>query len=132
MISGSKLCSDKFINRSIYDIDNEGIQSILDKQIRLRINKARLEDYTTSELAVKSLKKWFSQHLTKTYYQLATPETIKLPSIEPIELWEGTNIFELITNLDTTFEMEYVVNKDYIMNTLETQNLLNIVEGENI
>lgn len=61
-------------------------------------------------------------------YQLAEPETIKLPSIEPIELWEGTNKFELITNLDTTFEIEYVVNKDY----LEIQNLLNIVEGENI
>lgn len=62
------------------------------------------------------------------YVELKEPETIKLPSIEPIELWEGTNKFELITNLDTTFEMEYVVNKDY----LETQNLLNIVEGENI
>lgn len=62
------------------------------------------------------------------YYQLAEPETIKLPSIEPITLWEGTNKFELITNLDTTFTTEYVVNKDY----LETQNLLNIVEGENI
>lgn len=41
-------------------------------------------------------------------YQLAEPETIKLPSIDPIELWEGTNKFELITNLDTTFEVEYV------------------------
>lgn len=61
-------------------------------------------------------------------YQLAEPKTIKLPSIEPITLWEGTNKFKLITNLDTTFEMEYVLNKDY----LETQNLLNAVEGENI
>lgn len=65
-------------------------------------------------------------------YYVANEEIIKLPSISPIELWEGTNNFKLITNLDTTFEMEYVVNKDYIMNTLEPQNLLNIVEGENI
>lgn len=75
-----------------------------------------------------AFKTWLSQHPTEVYYQLATPQIITLPSISPIELWEGTNNFELITNLDTTFEMEYVVNKDY----LETQNLLNAVEGENI
>lgn len=40
-------------------------------------------------------------------YQLETPQTIKLPSIEPIELWEGTNIFELITNLGTVFSITY-------------------------
>lgn len=40
-------------------------------------------------------------------YQLKTPQTIKLPSIEPIELWEGTNIFELITNLGTVFSITY-------------------------
>ena len=43
----------------------------------------------------------------KLLYQLAEPETIKLPSIEPIELWEGTNNFRLITNLDTTMELTY-------------------------
>ena len=69
-----------------------------------------------------------SLNSVEVYCQLAEPETIKLPPIDPIELWEGTNKFELITNLDTTFEIEYVVDKDY----LETQNLLNIVEGENI
>lgn len=82
--------------------------------------------------SLDDFKTWLSQNKPEVYYQLEEPQTIKLPSIEPIELWEGTNKFELITNLDTTFEMEYVVNKYYIMNTLETQNLLNIVEGENI
>ena len=57
------------------------------------------------------------------YYQLATPETIKLPSIEPIELWEGTNNFKLITNLDTTFEVEYIVNKDSVLNEVQTAML---------
>ena len=48
---------------------------------------------------------------------------ILLPSIEPIELWEGTNKFELITNLDTTFEIEYVVNKNNILNEVQTAML---------
>lgn len=51
---------------------------------------------------------WQNNIGMEMHYNLATPETIKLPSIEPIQLWEGTNNFELITNLDTTFEMEYV------------------------
>lgn len=48
------------------------------------------------------------------YFRLATPQTITLPSISPIELWEGTNRFKLITNLDTDFEVEYVVDKDSV------------------
>ena len=43
----------------------------------------------------------------KILYQLATQQTIKLPSITPIELWQGTNIFSLVTNLDTEIELEY-------------------------
>lgn len=50
----------------------------------------------------------------KILYQLATPQIITLPSISPIELWQGTNIFKLITNLDTDFEVEYVVDKDSV------------------
>ena len=48
------------------------------------------------------------------YFRLAEPQTIKLSSISPIELWQGTNIFKLITNLDTDFEVEYVVDKDSV------------------
>lgn len=43
----------------------------------------------------------------KILYQLATPQIITLPSISPIELWQGTNIFSLVTNLDTEIELEY-------------------------
>lgn len=56
-------------------------------------------------------------------YQLKTLQTIKLPSIEPIELWEGTNIFELITNLETNFEVEYVVDKDSALDEVQTAML---------
>lgn len=41
------------------------------------------------------------------YFRLAEPQTIKLSSISPIELWKGTNIFELITNLETVFSITY-------------------------
>lgn len=50
----------------------------------------------------------------KILYQLATPQTITLPSISPIELWQGTNIFSLVTNLDTEIELEYPTNYDTI------------------
>ena len=57
------------------------------------------------------------------YFRLAEPQTIKLSSISPIELWQGTNIFKLITNLDTTFEVEYIVNKDSVLNEVQTAML---------
>ena len=57
------------------------------------------------------------------FYELSEPQTIKLPSISPIELWQGTNIFKLITNLDTTFEVEYVVDKESILNEVQTAML---------
>ena len=46
----------------------------------------------------------------KIIYATGSPKKIKLPSIDPIELWEGTNIFKLISNLETDFEVEYVTD----------------------
>lgn len=43
----------------------------------------------------------------KILYQLATHQEITLPSVSPIELWQGTNIFSLITNLDTEIKLDY-------------------------
>ena len=43
----------------------------------------------------------------KILYQLATHQGITLPSVSPIELWQGTNIFSLITNLDTEIKLDY-------------------------
>ena len=87
-----------------YEQDKEGIvatpySAVL---IAIRINKSRL-----TENSLPGIKTWLSQHPTEVYYQLATPQTISLPSISPIELWQGTNIFSLITNLDTEIELEY-------------------------
>lgn len=72
---------------------------------------------------IEQFKNWLNEKELYLLYPLATPETIKLPSIEPIELWEGTNKFELITNLDTTFEIEYVVNKNNILDEVQTAML---------
>ena len=52
-------------------------------------------------------------------YQLATPQTIPLPSIEPITLFEGTNVFELITNLGTTLAVTYKVSNKSRLEALE-------------
>lgn len=41
------------------------------------------------------------------YYQITSPQIIKLPNITPITIWEGTNIFTPITNLDTTMTTNY-------------------------
>lgn len=41
------------------------------------------------------------------YYQITSPQIIKLPNITPITTWEGTNIFTPITNLDTTMTTNY-------------------------
>lgn len=60
-----------------------------------------------SKMSLADWKTRLSQHPTEVYYELATPQIITLPSITPIELWQGTNIFSLVTNLDTEIELEY-------------------------
>lgn len=69
---------------------------------------------TTDIETGEDLKLSFQEHPAEVYYELATPQIITLPSISPIELWQGTNIFSLVTNLDTDFEVEYVVDKDSV------------------
>ena len=63
-------------------------------------------EYNTLEKA----NQFLIDNNVKIITQLAKTEPINLPSIEPIELFEGTNIFELVTNLGTTVSMTY----DYV------------------
>ena len=104
-----------YITIQIYNTDIEGCW-LHENHLYIKINKSIVQN-------LEELKTWLSTHNTEVRYQLATPETIKLPSIDPIELWEGTNKFELITNLDTTFEMEYVINKNNILDEIQTAML---------
>lgn len=66
------------------------------------------EDMTEAE-ALEKINDIISNKPIEIYCKLRedSREIIKLPSIDPIELWEGTNRFELITNLDTTMELTY-------------------------
>lgn len=89
------------VNITAFNFNSEAKYS---NYIYIKIDKDKLSTQDKN-----GFKQWLSEHPTEVDYQLAEPETIKLPSIDPIELWEGTNNFKLITNLDTTFEMEYVV-----------------------
>lgn len=68
---------------------------------------------------IEEFKNWLSIHKPKVIYLLKNPTTIELPSIKPIKNWEGTNIFSLITNLDTDYSVEYVVDKNNIVNESE-------------
>lgn len=112
MKKASSIICNQFINRAEWSTDVEGIQSIINNFIRLRINTSRAS-------TVSELKAWLAAQKEAgtpviVYYELATPQIITLPSISPIELWQGTNIFSLVTNLDTEIELEYPTNYDTI------------------
>ena len=81
-----------------------------DYSIALSINKNIIihdKDCNTVEEMKNKLKSLLN---FKIIYATGSPKKIKLPSIDPIELWEGTNIFKLISNLETDFEVEYVTD----------------------
>nr|DAV12776.1 MAG TPA: hypothetical protein [Caudoviricetes sp.] len=88
------------------------------KFLRFCVNKNEFFNLEAFKAWVKS--KYDEGNPVLVYYKLATPQIITLPSISPIELWQGTNIFKLITNLDTDFEVEYVVDKDSVLNEVQT------------
>ena len=71
----------------------------------IRINLKDLD--VTKGATIEELRAYLAENPITVYTQLKEPETIKLPSIEPITLWEGTNKFELITNLNTNMSLYY-------------------------
>lgn len=75
------------------------------KFLRFCVNKNDFFDLEAFKAWVKS--KYDEGNPVIVYYKLATPQTITLPKVSPIELWQGTNIFSLVTNLDTEIELEY-------------------------
>ena len=84
--------------------------------------ESRAMFYATSD--IDTLEKF--QALVKEKYDSGNPieimyvikeesiKTIELPSIEPITLFEGTNVFELVTNLGTTMKVEYILNAEKV------------------
>jgi hypothetical protein len=68
---------------------------------------------------ISTFTTWLSTNKPIVYYQLSTPSEIELDSIEPIELYSGTNIFSMDTGLNTDFEVEYIVNANEKITQLE-------------
>lgn len=81
----------------------------------------------------------FKQYLLQQYdngtpvyvdYELATPQTIELPSIDPLQLWEGIVNVELISNLATNLNVNY--NIVPAMPSLEAKAEITSVDNVNI
>lgn len=125
------LLSDKFTATSLNDISNNANYGIAYNAFGDREQQKgvcfNVNDYFNS---VATLKTWLSNNNVEVYYELATPQTITLPSISPIELEQGTNIFKLISNLDTTMELTY--NYISAMPSTETPSKINNTESINI
>lgn len=80
MKKASTLICDKFINRAVWNTDEEGIQSIIDNYIRLRINTSRAS-------TVAELKTWLSNNPIIVEYELAEEEIVPYTETQK-EAWE--------------------------------------------
>ena len=69
---------------------------------------------------VESFKQWLSTHNTTVYYELATPHTVDLGNIDPIDMFVGTNNILVLTNIDTNYNMR-IYNKSGLIPTLTSQ-----------
>lgn len=121
----SKVALDKAIpilsNRFRYaenwgvDVESVYIGGLTNKRIQCKILTSRL-----SENSLDGLINWIRENPLEFLYSAPNYETIKLPSIEPITLFEGTNVFELVANLGTTLAVTYKVsNKKKILSLEE-------------
>lgn len=80
MKKASTLICDKFINRNVWNTDEEAIQSIIDNFIRLRINTSRAS-------TVAELKTWLSNNPITVEYELAEEEIVPYTETQK-EAWE--------------------------------------------
>lgn len=110
------------IGEEVESLDSDGIHAISNKLIGKTANDLWLNDiegigHSVSQLIMRlntstgvtnasTLKTWLAENNIECY-SVGSEETIKLPSIEPITLFEGTNVFELETNLGTTLAVTY-------------------------
>lgn len=110
MKKASTLICDKFINRNVWNTDEEGIQSIIDNYIRLRINTSRAS-------TVAELKTWLSNNPIKVEYDLAEEETVPY-TVEQQEAWEkikNLKLFEGTNNIKSEAELTITLGKEYII-----------------
>lgn len=107
MKKASTLICDKFINRAVWNTDEEGIQSIIDNYIRLRINTSRAS--TAAEL-----KTWLSNNPIIVEYELAEEEIVPYTETQQ-EAWEKLRHFTLfkgINNITSTANAKITYVRD--------------------
>lgn len=117
MKKASTLICDKFINRNVWNIDEEGIQSIIDNYIRLRINTSRAS-------TVAELKTWLSNNPIRVEYELAEEEIVPYTEDQK-EAWEKLRHFTLfrgINNITSTANAKITYVRDNgLSDTYETK-----------
>lgn len=117
MKKASTLICDKFINRNVWNTDEEGIQSIIDNFIRLRINTSRAS-------TVAELKTWLSNNPIRVEYELAEEEIVPYTEDQK-EAWEKLRHFTLfrgINNITSTANAKITYVRDNgLNNTYETK-----------
>lgn len=117
MKKASTLICDKFINRAVWNTDEEGIQSIIDNYIRLRINTSRAS-------TVAELKTWLSNNPIIVEYELAEEEIVPYTETQK-EAWEKLRHFTLfrgINNITSTANAKITYVRDNgLNNTYETK-----------
>lgn len=117
MKKASTLICDKFINRNVWNTDEEGIQSIIDNFIRLRINTSRAS-------TVAELKTWLSNNPIRVEYELAEKEIVPYTEDQK-EAWEKLRHFTLfrgINNITSTANAKITYVRDNgLSDTYETK-----------
>jgi len=117
MKKASTLICDKFINRDVWNTDEEAIQSVIDNLIRLRINTSRAS-------TVAELKTWLSNNPITVEYELAEEEIVPYTE-EQKEAWEKLRHFTLfkgINNITSTANAKITYVRDNgLSDTYETK-----------
>ena len=114
MKKASTLICDKFINRAVWNTDEEGIQSIIDNYIRLRINTSRAS-------TVAELRTWLSNNPITVEYELAEEEIIPYTEdqkeawekIKNMILYKGTNNISCTGKLKIKYYTNEEMNEIY-------------------
>lgn len=117
MKKASILICDKFINRATWNTDEEGIQSIIDNLIRLRINTSRAS-------TVAELKTWLSNNHIRVEYELAEEEIVPYTEDqkEALEKLRHFTLFRGINNITSTANAKITYVRDNgLNNTYETK-----------
>lgn len=114
MKKASTLICDKFINRAVWNTDEEAIQSIIDNFIRLRINTSRAS-------TVAELKTWLSNNPIIVEYELAEEEIVPYTEtqkeawkkIKNMILYKGTNNISCTGKLKIKYYTNEEMNEIY-------------------